>query len=117
MGGGWQGGGWQGGGWQGGGWQGGGWQGGGGVATFAMREDKPFADFAIPSNLTLTYPDFPKRYWDPDLWALTILPEFFSLPTPGGGGGGLAWQSINVPPPAPITQTDIDRLLRASLPE
>lgn len=109
MGGGWQGGGWQGGGWQGGGWQGGGWQGGGGVATFAMRADKPFADFVIPHNLTLTYPDFPQRYWDPDLFALTILPEFFSLPSQSGTG--LAWQSINVPLPAAITEADIDRLL------
>jgi acid phosphatase (class A) len=107
MGGGWQGGGWQGGGWQGGGWQGGGWQGGGGVATCAMRADKPFADFPIPSNLNLTYPDFPYRYWDPDLFALTILPEFFSLP----GGGGLAWQTINVPLPVAITQNDINQLL------
>ena len=110
MGGGWQGGGWQGGGWQGGGWQGGGWQGGGGVSTFAMRSDKPFADFAIQSDLTRRYPDFPARYWDPDLFALTILPEFFGLPAPGGGGQ-LLWQTINIPQPAAIAQGDIDRLL------
>jgi PAP2 superfamily len=109
MGGGWQGGGWQGGGWQGGGWQGGGWQGGGGVATFATRSDKPFADFAIQSNLTLTYPDFPNRFWDPDLFALTVLPEFFGIPGPGGVG--FAWQAINIPAPAAISQNDIDQLL------
>jgi acid phosphatase (class A) len=112
MGGGWQGGGWQGGGWQGGGWQGGGWQGAGGVATFAMRADKPFADFPVPLNVGATYPDFPARYWDPDLFALTILPEFFSLPkTNAGDPNPLAWQNINIPAPGPITQNDINRLL------
>jgi hypothetical protein len=114
MGGGWQGGGWQGGGWQGGGWQGGGWSGGGGVATFAMRTDRPFADFLIASNLGLTFPDFPARYWDPDLWALTVLPEFFSLPD---GGGGVAWAAINIPAPAAITQVDIDRLIGLAVTE
>jgi hypothetical protein len=115
MGGGWQGGGWQGGGWQGGGWQGGGWQGGGGgggVATFAMRADKPFADFAVPLNNAATYPDFPARYWDPDLFALTILPEFFTLPkTSASDPYPFAWQNITIPGPATITQNDIDRLL------
>jgi hypothetical protein len=99
MGGGWQGGGWQGGGWQGGGWQGGG---GGGVPTFAMRADKPFADFTVPLNGAATYPDFPYRYWDPDLWALTILPEFFTLPkTNPGDTYPFDWQ--NVAPLAPVS--------------
>lgn len=112
QGGGWQGGGWQGGGWQGGGWQGGGWGGGGGVATFAMRADKPFADFAVPLNATAVYPDFPYRYWDPDLWALTVLPEFFTIPKINAGDPNpFAWQNVAPPPPAPITQNDIDRLL------
>jgi membrane-associated phospholipid phosphatase len=106
------GGGWQGGGWQGGGWQGGGWQGGGGVATFAMRADKPFADFAVPLNGGATYPDFPARYWDPDLFALTILPEFFNIAKINSGDPHpFAWQNIAIPAPAPITQIDIDRLL------
>ncbi|TYL95940.1 phosphatase PAP2 family protein [Bradyrhizobium rifense] len=113
MGGGWQGGGWLGGGWQGGGWQGGGWQGGGGgVPTFAMRADKPFADFAVPLNDTARYPDFPKRYWDPDLWALTILPEFFTLPKINAADPHpFAWQNITLPAPAPITAIDIGRML------
>ena len=113
MGGGWQGGGWQGGGWQGGGWQGGGWQGGGGgVPTFAMRADKPFADFHVPLNSNAAYPDFPKRYWDPDLWALTILPEFFTLPkTQNTDPYPFAWQNVAPLAPAPITQNDIDRML------
>lgn len=102
-----------GGGWQGGGWQGGGWQGGGGgVPTFAIRADKPFADFQVPLNDTARYPDFPKRYWDPDLFALTILPEFFTLPKINAGDPNpLAWQNITLAQPAPITQNDINRLL------
>ena len=113
MGGGWQGGGWQGGGWQGGGWQGGGWQGGGGgVPTFAMRADKPFADFAVPLNDTARYPDFPQRYWDPDLFALTILPEFFTLPKINAADPNpFAWQNITLLPPAAITPIEIDRML------
>jgi acid phosphatase (class A) len=109
FGGGWQGGGWQGGGWQGGGWQGGGWQGGGGggFPTFPMRADRPFADFAIQSRLGATYPDFPARLWDPDLWALSVLPEFFDPNLPHG-----PWEGrITVQAPAAITQPDIDRLL------
>src|SRR5437867_9964567 len=86
FGGGWFGGGWQGGGWEGGGWQGGGWQGGGGggFPTFPMRADRPFADFPIQSRLQATYPDFPARLWDPDLWALSVLPQFFDPHLPGG---------------------------------
>ena len=109
FGGGWQGGGWQGGGWQGGGWQGGGWQGGGGggFPTFPTRADRPFADFPITSRLGATYPDFPTRLWDPDLFALSVLPQFFDPNLPGG-----PWQGrITVQPPAAIGQPDIDRLL------
>jgi len=106
FGGGWQGGGWQGGGWQGGGWQGGGWQGGGGggFPTFPIRADRPFADFAIQSRLGATYLDLPARLWDPDLWALSVLPQFFDP--------NLHWETrINVPAPGAITQADINRLL------
>jgi hypothetical protein len=108
LGGGWQGGGWQGGGWQGGGWQGGGWQGGGGgFPTFPMRADRPFADFAIQSRPGATYPDFPARLWDPDLFALSVLPEFFDPNLPNG-----PWQNrITVDPPDPITPQEIQRLL------
>ncbi len=96
LGGGWQGGGWQGGGWQGGGWQGGGWQGGGGGADgglFAMRADRPLV--AENTDPTFASPEFPKAYWDSDLYALTILPDFFA-----GTLGGQSWhQHITVPPP------------------
>ena len=79
IGGGWQGGGWQGGGWQGGGWQGGGWTGsGGGFPTYAMRADKPLADFAVPRNVAATFPDFPNRYWDPDLSGHSLSSRNFS---------------------------------------
>jgi acid phosphatase (class A) len=108
MGGGWLGGGWQGGGWQGGGWQGGGWSGGGGggFPTFATRADKPLADFPIAPDLTELYPDFPKRYWDPDLWALSLLPEFFGCSLTGGHWEG----RITVPAPTAITAAEIDRM-------
>ena len=110
FGGGWQGGGWQGGGWQGGGWQGGGWTGsGGGFPTYAMRADKPLADFAVPRNVAATFPDFPNRYWDPDLWALTVLTEFF-----GERPGNVYWINRIILPGPPImavTLTEIDRLL------
>jgi membrane-associated phospholipid phosphatase len=106
FGGGWQGGGWQGGGWQGGGWQGGGWIGewGGGTPTFAMRADKPFADFAVPRNVGAAYPDYPGRYWDPDLWALTVLVEFL-------GANPLGAINLPAPPNMAVTLNEIDRLL------
>jgi acid phosphatase (class A) len=104
QGGGWQGGGWQGGGWQGGGWQGGGWQGGGGFPSFAMRADRPLADLPIASDLTATHPGFPRRHWDPDLWSLNVLTQFFDP--------ALNWATrVVVAAPLPITQNDVDRLL------
>jgi acid phosphatase (class A) len=113
LGGGWQGGGWQGGGWQGGGWQGGGWQGGGGgVPTFAMRADKPFADYAVPRYVGASHPDYPDRLWDPDLWALSVLPEFFR--TRIVGGINKTWDSLitlAAPPSMAVTLPEIDRLL------
>jgi membrane-associated phospholipid phosphatase len=100
---------WQGGSWQGGSWQGGSWGGGwSGTPTFAMRADKPLADFAVPRNVAAAYPDFPGRYWDPDLFALTVLTEFFG-PLPGGD-----WQGRIVlagPPGIAATLVEIDRLL------
>jgi acid phosphatase (class A) len=84
MGSGWLGSGWHGSGWHGSGWQGSGWAGGGGAAgMFAMRDDKPFADFKItpPLNFAVAYPE---GQWDPDLSALRILPEFFSIKNTAG---------------------------------
>lgn len=103
---GWQGAGWSGAGWLGAGWQGAGW-GGGGVPIFALRTDKPLADFSVASDLTATYPDYPGRAWDADLWALSVLPEFFGTGLPGGDWKG----RITLAPPAAVTQADIDRLL------
>jgi acid phosphatase (class A) len=72
-----------------------------------MRADRPFADFAIQSRLQATYPDFPHQLWDPDLWALSVLPQFFDPNLTGG-----PWEGrINVAPAAAITQPDINRLL------
>jgi hypothetical protein len=105
LGGGWLGGGWLGGGWLGGGWLGGGWQGGGGgggTPTFPTRSDRPFADFAVPSVLGAQYHDYPGRMWDPDLFALTILPEFFDP--------ALSWKTRITVAPAPtplVTQVEM----------
>ena len=100
---------WQGGSWQGGSWQGGSWGGGwSGTPTFAMRADKPLADFAVPRNVAAAYPDFPGRYWNPDLFALTVLTEFFGPNLPGGD-----WQGRIVlagPPGIAATLVEIDRL-------
>jgi membrane-associated phospholipid phosphatase len=110
FGGGWQGGGWQGGGWQGGGWQGGGWAGGGGgVPTFAMRDDRPLADFAIGRHTGAAYPDYPGRQWDADLWALTVLTEFFGPNLPGGHWLGRI--ALGGPPTMAVTLNEINQLL------
>jgi acid phosphatase (class A) len=101
---------WQGGSWQGGSWQGGSWGGGGsGTPTYAMRTDRPLADFAVPRNVAAAYPDYPLRYWDPDLWALTVLTEFLGPSLSGG-----YWQgriALAGPPGLAATLVEIDRLL------
>jgi hypothetical protein len=122
LGGGWQGGGWQGGGWQGGGWQGGGWAGAGPTGLLVTRDDKPFMDLDVrtefDANLKhLGRPDYansavkvasidakyPDHRWDADLYALSILPEFFGVAN---------WTNlIVVDPPNPVlTQPDRDKL-------
>ncbi|UPJ53614.1 PA-phosphatase [Bradyrhizobium sp. 200] len=110
FGGSWQGGSWQGGSWQGGSWQGGSWGGGSsGTPTFAMRADRPLADFAVAPYTGAAFPDYPGRYWDPDLWALTVLTEFFG---PGLLGG--YWQPRIIlpgPPGMAATLVEINRLL------
>jgi acid phosphatase (class A) len=99
LGGGWQGGGWQGGGWQGGGWQGGGWMsGGGGEGLYAMRADQPLV--SKDADATFKATAFPKHYWDSDLYALTILPDFFTATV-----GGQSWhQYITVDPPPVVRE-------------
>lgn len=106
QGGGWQGGGWQGGGWQGGGWQGGGWQGGGGGGLYAMRVDQPMVakDLDPTVNkpatpLSLAAPHFSPRYWDADLYALTILPDFFA-----GKLGTKFWHEYITVDPPPVVR-------------
>ena len=60
---------------------------------FAMRADRPLV--AENTDPTFASPEFPKAYWDSDLYALTILPDFFA-----GTLGGQSWhQHITVPPP------------------
>jgi acid phosphatase (class A) len=99
--------------WQGGSWQGGSWGSGGGAPTgtptFAMRADKPLADFAVSRNVGATFPDFPARYWDPDLWALTVLTEFFGTGLQGGDWRGRI--VLQGPPNMATTLVEIDRLL------
>jgi PAP2 superfamily protein len=82
LGSGWQGSGWQGSGWQGSGWLGSGWIGGGG-GLYAFRADKPFADIKIEKPFNFKVP-YPEKRWDPDLYALRILPEFFSIKDAAG---------------------------------
>jgi acid phosphatase (class A) len=94
--------------WFGSAWFGSAWSGGGGTGTptFAMRADQPLADFQIAQNSSATFPDYPNRMWDPDLFALSVLPEFFGKNLPSG-----YWKDlITVTPPGAITQADLDRL-------
>jgi membrane-associated phospholipid phosphatase len=105
QGGGWQGGGWQGGGWQGGGWQGGGWAGGGGSeGLYAMRSDRPLVaeDVSVPPPPDGNpAPNFPLKAWDSDLFALTFLADFFTVPS--GGNTWAVWEQniINALTPFP----------------
>ena len=107
LGGGWQGGGWQGGGWQGGGWQGGGWAGGGGSeGMYAMRFDRPLVaeDVSVPAPADGNpNPRFPFTAWDSDLFALTFLPEFFTVADTATAKTWLQWEQdiINALTPFP----------------
>jgi hypothetical protein len=76
---------------------------GAGGVTFAMRADQPLAEIPVPSNFAAK---FRESEWDPDLLALTILPQFLSAQV-----NGQTWdQSIILPAPLPITQAIIDEL-------
>jgi hypothetical protein len=76
------------------------------VPVFAMRTDRPLAElphWKVP-------PDFGAKFrdhdWDPDLLALTILPEFVVKQI-----GGQTWdQSVVLPAPSNITQAILDDL-------
>jgi hypothetical protein len=77
--------------------------GGSSGGTFAMRADQPLADIPIPPNFAAK---FREPEWDPDLLALTILPQFLSAQV-----NGQQWdQSLVLPAPLPITQAIIDEL-------
>jgi membrane-associated phospholipid phosphatase len=102
-------------GWFGSGWfdtLGSGWQevlssGGSDVPVFAMRVDRPLADVPLTSyNFAATFPD---RDWDPDLLALTILPQFLAVQL-----GGQTWDQAVIaalPGPTPITPATISTML------
>lgn len=97
--------------WFGASWFGASWGGGGGgsggVPTYAMRADQPLADIPVPLNMAAK---FRESEFDPDLLAMTILPEFFAANVNGN-----TWeQAIVLPAPFTITQAMIDELcLRA----
>jgi len=92
--------------WTGTGWSGNAGIGAGGTPTFAMRSDQPLADFQAATDPSASFPDYPDRLWDPDLLALSVLPEFFGNSLPGG-----YWKNrITISPPGPVTQAEIDRL-------
>ena len=103
MGGNWFGGNWFGGNWFGGNWAGG--SGGGGAPVFAMRADRPLAEIAITRSYDAKFRD---AEWDPDLRAITILPEFLAQNI-----GGQQWQAaVALPPPTyPVTPNMIDEVL------
>jgi hypothetical protein len=96
--------------WFGASWFGASWDGssgGGSSGTFAMRADEPLADIPVPSNFAAIFRD---SEWDPDLLALTILPEFVAASL-----NGQTWdQAVVLPAPLVIDQPMIDELcLRA----
>lgn len=104
MGGNWFGGNWFGGNWFGGNWAGGS-GGGSGAPVFAMRADRPLAEIAITRSYHAKFRD---AEWDPDLRAITILPEFLAQNI-----GGQQWQAaVALPPPTyPVTPKMIDEVL------
>src|SRR5215204_6267004 len=82
-------------------------RGGGGAPIFPTRADRPLADFKIPPNPAATFGKDSKR-WDPDLFALSILPEFFSIKD----ATDRIWKDrIDIPAPAPLdSQAMLDEL-------
>jgi acid phosphatase (class A) len=102
---------------QGAGWfdpTGAGWVGsgrGGGRGRFAMRTDRPLADFAV-SALNVGAAFTPKR-WDPDFFSMAIVPQFLAMTD---SEGAPRWESIKNALPhfaandSAATATEIDEL-------
>lgn len=81
-----------------------------GPQVFAMRTDHPLAEIPVPANLAAT---FRASDWDPDLLALTILPQFMKAKV-----GTKTWETaITLPAPAAITQPMIDDMLILAITE
>ncbi|MHC2107213.1 phosphatase PAP2 family protein [Methylobacterium sp. CM6246] len=81
-----------------------------GAQTFAMRADHPLAEIPVPANFTAT---FRASDWDPDLFALAIVPQFMKAKV-----GTKTWDAaITMPGPAAITQPMIDDLLILAITE
>ncbi|HSQ20041.1 MAG TPA: PA-phosphatase, partial [Blastocatellia bacterium] len=84
--------------------------GGGGVPVFAMRPDQPLAEIPVPSKFDAV---FRESEFDPDLFALTILPEFVTAQV-----NGKTWdQTISLPAPLVIDQPMIDELCERAVTE
>jgi hypothetical protein len=65
-------------------------RGAGRSAHFAMRADKPLADFQVQYlNTGAAFPNDDPR-WDPDLLSFAILPQFLEI----GGAGAEQWKAI-----------------------
>jgi acid phosphatase (class A) len=84
--------------------------GGDGVPVFAMRADRPLAEIALTSFNTSA--KFPQRDWDPDLLALTILPDFLAAKN----AAGQSWDqaviaALGTGPTTPITAAMIEDML------
>src|SRR5687768_3872208 len=93
--------------WFGSNWFGSNWAGSSSAApVFAMRADRPLAElphWKVPPDFSAKFRD---RDWDPDLLALTILPQFVVASI-----GGQTWdQSIAIPAPTTVTQAMLDEL-------
>ena len=111
----WLGSNWFGSNWFGSNWLDGGGSAGGGTPVYAMRVDRPLADVDVaPHNLTAT---FPKRAWDADLVALTIMPEFLDQRDAQGRDWKAAVVAALPGPTSPITLAMVQDMIMKAVTE
>jgi len=101
--------------WFGSNWFGSNWggPGSGGPAVFSMRADRPLAElphWKVPPNFGAK---FRQSDWDPDLLALSVLPQFITTEV-----GGQTWDvSVTLPAPSTITQPMLDEMAELAITE